>query len=199
MVAAPPPPVQNLADMPWDAVLAHVAAQSFPPVEKWNPEHCSDGAMRIAADGSWYHDGGRINRPEMVRLFASILRREADGSHALVTPGELVPVTVEDQPFLAVEARSQGTGEARTIAFRLNTGDIVLAGPDHPIRFAAVDGSGEPDPVVVVRGSGNRALLARIARPVFYDLVEHALTEDADAPVLWSGGARFPLTGSAAS
>ena len=103
-----------------------LAARKLPPVEEWHPERTGDSAMEIRADGSWYHEGGRINRPAMVRLFSTILRREADGSHVLVTPAEKLAIAVEDTPFRAVEMKSEGEGEARQLVFRLDTDDLVI-------------------------------------------------------------------------
>jgi len=165
--------------------IARMAAEKrLPPVHLWNPERCGDSAMRIARDGTWFHEGSPIGRPEMVRLFSTILRREEDGRFVLVTPVEKLDIEVEDAPFVAVELKSVGEGEKRTLAFRLNTGELVVAGPDHPLRFD--DG---PHPYLNVRAG----LEALIARPVYYELAELALAEGADPPSLWSGGAQFAL------
>ena len=112
------------------ADIARLAeARKLPPVAQWHPAHCGDSAMRIARDGTWYHEGSPIGRPEMVRLFSTILRREPDGGFVLVTPAEKLDIEVEDAPFVAVELKSEGEGEGRRLAFRLNTGDLVIAGP----------------------------------------------------------------------
>src|SRR3546814_17943193 len=91
--------------------------------------------MEIRADGHWYHEGGRIDRPAMVRLFSTILRREPDGGHVLVTPAEKLAIAVADTPFRAVEMKSEGAGRARRLIFLLDTDDLVLAGPAHPLSF----------------------------------------------------------------
>ena len=109
-----------------------------------------------------------------------------DGGHVLVTPAEKLTIDVDDAPFLAVELKSEGEGKARTLAFRLNTGDLVVAGPDRALRLDA-------RPYLHVR----RGLEALIARPVYYELAELALAEGGDPPGLWSGGAFFALEGSA--
>jgi uncharacterized protein len=167
------------------ADIARLAeADKLPPVERWNPEHCGDSAMRIARDGIWYHEGSPIGRPEMVRLFSTILRREPDGGFVLVTPAEKLDIVVEDAPFVAVELKSEGEGPARTLAFRLNTGDVVIAGPEHRLRFET-----GPHPYVEVRAG----LDALVARPVYYELAELALAEGATPAGLWSGGAFFAL------
>lgn len=162
------------------AEIARLAGeQKLRPVDKWNPERCGHSAMRIARDGTWYHEGRPIARPAMVALFSSILRRERDGSYVLVTPAERLVIDVEDAPFVAVEVKSEGEGRERSLAFRLNTGELVLAGPSHPLRL---DGE---RPYLAVR----KGLDALIARPVYYELAEAALSEGG----LWSGGAFFPL------
>jgi len=146
--------------------------------------------MRIARDGTWYHQGSPIGRPAMVRLFSTILRREPDGGYVLVTPVEKLDIEVEDAPFVAVEVRSEGEGRQRSLAFRLNTGDVIVAGPDHPLRLSEhQDG---PHPYLEVR-SGLNAL---VARPVYYELAELALAEGADPPGLWSNSAFFPMVAS---
>jgi hypothetical protein len=119
----------------------------------------------------------------MVRLFAGLLRREPDGRYVLVTPVEKLEIAVEDAPLVAVEARSEGAGRERRIAFRLNTDEPVIAGPEHALRL--VDGR----PYLTVRAG----LEAAVARPVYYELAEIALEEGGDPPGLWSDGIFFPL------
>src|SRR5918994_7066803 len=115
------------------ADIARMAQErKLPPVERWDPPYCGDSLMRIARDGTWFHEGRPITRPAMVRLFASILRREPDGGFVLVTPVEKLAIDVEDAPFVAVELKSDGGGRHAALAFRLNTDDVVLAGPLHP-------------------------------------------------------------------
>ena len=185
----PAPPDLTGLDL---AEIARLAEQRrLPPVDQWNPSHCGHSAMRIARDGTWYHEGSPIGRPAMVRLFSTILRREADGSYVLVTPAEKLDIEVEDAPFVAVEVRIEGAGRNRMLAFRLNTGDLVVAGPDHRLRFESRDNG--PHPYLGVR-SGLEAL---VARPVYYELAEIALAEGGDPPGLWSGGAFFALAGDA--
>ena len=168
-----------------------LAARKLPPVETWHPERSGDSAMEIRADGSWYHEGGRINRPAMVRLFSTILRREADGSHVLVTPAEKLFIAVEDTPFRAVEMKSEGEGEGRRLIFRLDTDDLGLAGPDHPLSFG--QDPDNPDPRLHVRGAIGNGLEARIDRALYYDIVDMALAANEKNPAVWSDGVRFPL------
>ncbi|WP_156678439.1 DUF1285 domain-containing protein [Sphingomonas profundi] len=168
------------------AEIAQAAAERrLPPVDQWHPERVADSAMRIDRDGGWHHEGAPIQRPAMVRLFSSILRREADGGYALVTPVERLAIVVEDVPFVAVEVKTEGVGPTRRLAFRLNTDEVVIAGPAHALRFVP-SGDGTL-PYLHVRAG----LEARLARAVYYELAEHALDEGAEPAGLWSDGAFF--------
>jgi hypothetical protein len=181
------PAPEDLAGLSLADIARLAAEKRLPPVEQWNPGHCGPSDMRIARDGTWFHQGSPIGRPAMVRLFSTILRREPDGRHVLVTPVEKLDIEVEDAPFLAVELKSEGEGRSRRLAFRLNTGDMVVAGPDHPLRFEA--GEDGPHPYLLVRGG----LEALVARQVYYELAELALAEGAEPPGLWSDGAFFAM------
>lgn len=190
----PMEPVPNLSTLSLADIAKLAQEKRLPPVETWNPDHCGDSEMRIARDGRWYHQGSPIGREAMVRLFSTILRREADGRHVLVTPVEKLDIEVEEAPFVAVELKSEGDGRGRTLAFRLNSGDVVTAGPDHPLSLRETpDG---PRPYLHVRG-GMEAL---IGRNVYYELMNLALDESdsgQDERVgLWSGGAFFALDGA---
>ncbi|WP_373488442.1 DUF1285 domain-containing protein [Blastomonas sp.] len=189
----PPPELQALS---LTDIAALVAARKLPPVESWSPTASSDSHMRIAADGRWYHKGGLISRPAMVRLFASILRREDDGRHALVTPYEKQWIEVEDAPLLAVELKSDGSCEQRRLAFRLNTDELVIASAAHPLIMRG--DTEAPRPYLGL----TRGLEARIERAVYYDLIELALADsgisDDDGPLsIWSEGTCFRLDGVA--
>lgn len=177
----PSPP--DLDAMSMDEVAAWIAAHPPAPVERWHPTHCGGSDMRIAADGTWYHQGSPIGRVAMVRKFASILRREESGGYVLVNPAEKLDIAVDDAPFVAVRMKA----EAGRIAFQTNVGDLVIAGPDHPLRFAAT--AEGPHPYVRVRGR----LEALVARSVYYDLANLAIAGDDAAPGVWSEGAFFPL------
>ena len=147
--------------------------------------------MRIARDGTWFYRGSPINRQALVKLFASVLRHDADGGYSLVTPVERGRVTVEDAPFIAVELTSEGTGRRRRLSFRTNLDEIVAAGSEHPLRIETT-ANDEPAPYILVRPG----LEARLNRPVFYELVELADTERGDrgGPFgLWSDGVFFDL------
>ncbi len=183
MPALPPDLTRlSLAD-----IEAGIAAKHLPPVETWNPPHCGHSGIRIARDGTWLHNGDPITRETMIRLFSTILRREADGSYVLVTPSEKLTIDVEDVPFVAVEVKCDGARQARTLAFRLNTGDVVIAGKSNALR--AEERPDGPRIYLHVRGGMD----AVIARPVYYELAEAALDENADPPGLWSGGIFHPM------
>ncbi|WP_439532593.1 DUF1285 domain-containing protein [Polymorphobacter sp.] len=174
-----------------DMLSSVLQQRALPPVHLWNPDRCGDSEMRIAVDGTWFHQGTPIGRPALVKLFSTILRREADGGHVLVTPHEKLDIEVEDAPFVAVAVESHGKGADRTLVFRLNTEDLVIAGSDHGLRIEQAE-DGTPRPYLHVRAG----LQALINRPVFYELADIALAEAPDAPGLWSGGVFYPFLGS---
>ncbi len=159
----------------------------LPPVERWNPERCGSSGMRIARDGTWYHEGTPITRPAMVRLFSTVLRREPDGRHVLVTPVEKLDIEVESTAFRAIDMRSDGEGSGRRVVFGLDSGDAVILGPDHPLRM--VDTERGPSPRIHVR----HGLEAELSRAIYYELAELALAEGAEPPGIWSEGVFFPL------
>ena len=162
----------------------------LPPVETWNPTHCGHSEMRIARDGTWYHQGSPITRQAMVRLFSTVLRREPDGSHVLVTPVEKLEIEVEGTAFRAIEMQTEGTGENRSIAFRLDSSDVVLAGPEN--RLSVLETDLGPSPRIEVRNG----LEAELSRPIYYELAEIALAEGCKPAGVWSRGAFFALGGN---
>jgi hypothetical protein len=168
-------------------LAAAIDGKRLPPVDKWNPEHCGNSEMRIAANGTWFHMGSPIPRPEMVRLFSTVLRREPDGSHVLVTPVERLSIEVEVTPFRAIAMTSEGEGERRRIAFELDSGDAVILGPEHPLTV--IEDEHGPSPRIAVR----HGLEALIVRPVYYELAAIAIVEGRDPPGVWSSGMFFPL------
>lgn len=159
----------------------------LPPVDRWNPERCGHSGMRIARDGTWYHEGAPIERPAMVRLFSTVLRREADGRHLLVTPVEKLEIDVESTAFRAVQMTREGEGRRQRIAFALDSGDAVMLGADHPLRVVATEHG--PSPRLLVR----HGLEAELTRSIYYELAELALEEAKPAPGVWSNGIFFPL------
>lgn len=162
----------------------------LPPVDEWNPERCGDSGMRIARDGTWYHEGEPIRRAALVRLFSTVLRREPDGRHVLVTPFEKLDIQVESTAFRAVEMAREGEGRDQRIAFQLDSGDAVILGADHPLRM--VDTKHGPSPRLLIR----HGLEAELTRPVYYELAEIALAGGAERPGVWSDGTFFALTPS---
>jgi uncharacterized protein len=183
----PMPDMPDLSRLTLAEIATLAEARKLPPVDAWAPERRGHSAMRIARDGTWFHEGRPIVRETMVRLFSTILRREADGTHVLVTPAEKLAIDVEDAAFVAVEVRSEGRGRARRLAFRLNTGDLVISGPAHGLRFDERDG--EPAPYLAVRGGMD----ARIARAPYYELADMAIDDGFDPPGVWSNGMFFAM------
>ena len=168
------------------------AGKGLPPVERWNPDFCGDLDMEIRADGTWFYMGTPIGRPALVQLFSTVLRKDEDGRTYLVTPVERVGIRVADAHFVAVEADVAGEGDAQVMTFRTNVGDVVEAGPDHPIRFVDEPDTGGLKPYLLVRGR----LEALVARPVMYELVEHGEEIEVDGRMMFairSKGAVFPI------
>lgn len=176
MPYAPPPEIAGLSLV---EVAGLVAARKLPPVDQWEPPASADSLMTIRADGRWFHDGGEIRRPAMIRAFAGLLRRDADGQHWLVTPAEKQAITVEDAAFIATDV----TVTEGALVFRLNTDDTVIAGPDHPL--VARGDADTPALYLAVRGGTE----ARLNRSTWLQLVDLA---DGDLAVT-SLGARFSL------
>nr|WP_233355638.1 DUF1285 domain-containing protein [Henriciella litoralis] len=174
------------------AISPDKSARKLPPVDSWQPERSTDIDMEIRANGSWWHEGGRINREKLVKLFSTILRKDEDGSFWLVTPYEKVVVHVEDAPFMAVRVDRAGEGETQSLAFVTNVGDVVVAGKDHPIRIETDPDTLEPSPYLLVRGR----LEAKLSRPAFYELAGMAVETPSDGGRtlgVWSDGEFFPI------
>lgn len=181
-----PPSAESLAS------AARKAAGKGPaPVHLWNPDYCGELDIRIARDGTWYYLGTPIGRPELVKLFSSILRKDGD-EYFLVTPVEKVGIKVDDAPFVAVDFEVVGTGRKQILTFLTQVGDEAAAGTDHPIRVSRDAKTGEPSPYVLVRAE----LEALIDRKSFYRLVDLGGHEPHDGTSwfgLWSGGVFFPI------
>jgi len=168
------------------------AGRGLPPVERWNPPFCGDIDMEIRQDGTWFYMGTPIGRAPLVQLFSTVLRRDEDGRTYLVTPVERVGIRVADAPFVAVEVNVSGHGDDQTVTFRTNVGDVVEAGPQHPLRFVDEAETGGLKPYVLVRGR----LEALVARPVMYELVEHGEEIEVGGQAMFavrSRGAVFPI------
>jgi hypothetical protein len=178
------------SDQPPDAPRAHT--NPCPPAPGSAPRWLG---LRITTDGTWWYRGSPIERIELVRLFASVLRREPDGSYWLVTPVERGRIEVDDVPFVAVEVAAQGIGSGRTVRLRTNLDQWLTLGPDHPLRLRrAVDAAAEAGPVPYVEVRAG--LEARLARAVYYELVELGvgrLDGDRQRFGIWSDGVFFAL------
>ena len=179
-----PPP--HLAELTLAQIAEQVAARKLPPVEGWAPEQEGDSHMRIAADGTWFHEGSPIQRQAMVRAFSGLLRRDRDGSYWLVTPFEKLRIEVEDACFIATDVADKDGG----LAFRLNTDDLVVAGPDNALRA----GGERDNPALYLHV--RRGCEARINRSTWAQLAEIAIAQGSGEAQGWavtSQGERFAL------
>ena len=175
------------------AALGHAPGRPLPPVHLWNPVHCGDIGMEIRADGSWYHEGRPISRLAMVRVFATILRKDDDGFY-LVTPVEKITVKVEDAPFVAIRAdRIEENESGPAWVFHTNVGDVVVAGPGHGLRMGGAQ-HGQRAPYVQVRAG----LEAKVLRAPYYELAQSAIDQGGVLGVI-SRGVFFPLEEEAGS
>ncbi|MES2491995.1 MAG: DUF1285 domain-containing protein [Pseudomonadota bacterium] len=174
-----PPP--ELAGLSLPDIAELVAARKLPPLAQWHPAEVGESHMVIAADGRWYHEGGLITRPAMVRAFSSLLMRDADGCSWLVTPMQRLAIAVEDAEFVAVDVVERDDA----LVFRLNTDDLIVAGSDHPLRAA---GDRDTPAIYVLVRNGCEA---RLNRSTYGQLAEIALKTD-DWSVT-SQGSRFAL------
>jgi hypothetical protein len=177
-----------------EALISRAArpGKGLPPVERWNPEFCGDLDMEIRPDGTWFYLGTPIGRMPLVQLFSTVLRKDEDGKTYLVTPVEKVGIRVVDAPFVAVEVDVSGEGAYQVLTFRTNVGDVVEAGPEHPLRFEDEDETGGLKPYLHVRGR----LEALVARPVMYELVNHGEEIEIGGRAMFavrSKGETFPI------
>ena len=180
------PSAENLAQAARKAQET-AKTKGLPPVHLWNPPLNGVLDMRIARDGTWFYQGSPINRPQLVRLFSTILRRDGDIYH-LVTPAEKWVIAVDDAPFVAIDFEVTGAGDAQKLTFDTNVGDMVVAGRDNPIRVTFDGQTGEPSPYVHIRAG----LEALIDRKSFYRLIDLACHHDG-AFGLWSDGVFFAI------
>ncbi len=174
--------------------VSRAAAKGPPPVERWNPPFCGDLDMRIATDGTWFYLKTPIGRPALVKLFASVLKREGD-KYFLVTPVEKCGIQVEDAPFLAVEMKVEERCNSRVLHFRTNVDDWVVCGPEHPLRFEPEPDTGGLKPYLHVR----RDLWAKVTRALFFDLVELGEEQDVAGRTMFgvvSTGTFFAMAGA---
>lgn len=180
------------APMGLESLIAAVGeTRKLPPLHLWNPPFCGDLDMRIAADGTWFYMGSPIGRPALVRLFASVLKREGQ-RYFLVTPVEKVGIKVDDAPFHAVEMAAEGEGASRTLTFRTNVDDLVRCDKDHVLRFEPEEHTGGLRPYLHVRAD----LWARVTRALFFDLVEMGEARESQGKEMFgvmSGGEFFAM------
>jgi hypothetical protein len=163
--------------------------RSLPPVHLWNPTHCGDIGLEIRRDGSWWQEGVRFSREKLVRLFSTILRRDADGYH-LVTPHEKVVVKVEDAPFVGVRVDRHESDGHVVILVTTNVGDVVAVDDAHPLRVEINPETGEPSTYVRIRGG----LDARLVRPAYYELISWAQPDAGKSTMsVMSSGFRFAV------
>ena len=162
------------------------------PVERWHPDHCGEIDIVIKSDGTWWHEGSRITRQGMVKLFASVLRKDEDGLTYLVTPVEKLTITVERAHFMAVRLDAKGEGQDQRLFFTTNLDDVIEVSQETPLRIETDDVTGEPDPYVGVWGR----LEASLSRSVFYELVDLAVerqTPEGAQLGVWAAGDFYPL------
>ncbi len=176
---APP----DLAALSLEQIAQAVEQRRLPPVERWSPSEEIDSLMRIAADGTWFHNDSPINRPAMVRAFSSLLVKDDGGQHWLMTPQCRQAIAVDDAAFIAVDMKV----EDGALAFRLNTDELVIAGPDHPLRA-----EGDPDCPAIYLGV-RHGTEARLDRATWMQLAEHALNGGGEELTITSAGATFSL------
>jgi hypothetical protein len=182
LVAAVPRERSNMSDM---------GGKALPPVHLWNPPFCGDIDMRIAGDGTWFYMKTPIGRSALVKLFASVLKREGD-KYFLVTPVEKVGITVDDAPFTAVELTVKSANNEPALNFRTNVEDWVVCGPDHALRFEPEVGTDGLKPYLHVRDG----LWAKVTRALFFDLVERGEERDVEGRRMFgvsSAGVFFPM------
>lgn len=185
---------QNAVTPSADGIAASIRAtktKGLPPVHLWDPPFCGDLDIRIARDGTWFYLGTPIGRPELVRLFSSILKKE-DDKYFLVTPVEKVGIQVDDAPFLAVDFNIEGMGKDQILHFETLTGDIATASAENPLRVVRDTETGEPSPYILIRAN----LEALIDRKSFYRLIDIGEHHD-DWFGLWSSGQFFRIIRSA--
>ncbi len=175
-----------------ESAKANSDGSGLPPVHLWEPEYCGEMDMVIRSDGSWWHEGSRITRTPLIKLFASILRKDADGETYLVTPVEKIKIKVERGHFLATRVDIKGTGKNQAVFFTTNLDESVEVSKDRPLRVETDSVTLEPSPFVRVRAN----LEAALSRSVFYEIVERAVErETAEGPQLglYAGGEFYPL------
>lgn len=180
---------------PLEKLFKACQQNKLPPVHLWNPPHCGDIGLKIDENGKWWYQGTTIKREAMVKLFSTILRKEEDGSHVLVTPVEKIIIEVEDTPFIAVETQIEGSGEQQKIFVRTNVDDVITIDNEHEITFKTDPENDGLKPYIHVRNG----LLARLTRTMTFDLLNHLEEKTLDGEKvlgIWSSGYFFPVMAS---
>ncbi|MGM0767596.1 MAG: DUF1285 domain-containing protein [Pseudomonadota bacterium] len=167
--------------------------KGLPPLEEWHPELSGDIDIRITRDGQWVYKGEPLAREAIVRLFSTILRREADGEYYLVTPVEKWRITVDDAPLLAHSLVAEGEGEHQNLFLTTNVGEALAVGDEHPLEVGTYGSGNEPRPVIGVRNGVD----ARIVSSAYYDLADRvveAKTDDGKGALgVWSQGKFYEI------
>lgn len=180
---------------PLEKLFKECQQNKRPPVHLWNPPHCGDIGLKIDESGVWWYQGSSIKREAMVRLFSTILRKEEDGSHVLVTPVEKIIIEVEDVPFIAVELEIEGSGEQQKIFIRTNVDDVITIDEEHPVTFETDPENEGLKPYINIRNG----LQARLTRTMTYELLNHLEENELDGENvlgIWSSGQFFPVIAS---
>lgn len=177
-------------------MFAAGSGRRMPPVERWNPPLCGTIDIRIAADGTWFHEGKPINRTRLARLFSSLLRKDEDGVTYLVTPQEKLAIIVEDAPLIVVDHAAKPSSEGDVLVLRTSMGDVVEVDGDHRLRFALEVGSEGLKPYVLVRGRIEALLNRAVTMALLND--ERFTDFDGDDPAVRSGAHRFKIAPQAA-
>ncbi|MBO6673634.1 MAG: DUF1285 domain-containing protein [Rhizobiales bacterium] len=172
-------------------LFAAGSGKRTPPVERWNPELCGAIDIRIAADGTWFHEGRAIQRTRLAKLFSSLLRKDGDGVTYLVTPHEKLAIQVDDAPLVVVDYAAKQGLDGEVLVLRTSMDDVVEVGADHPVRFALEVGSEGVKPYVLVRGRIDALLNRATTIALLND--ERFVDLDGQTPVLRSGAAIFPV------
>ena len=173
----------NTRNTSLNSIVEAISAQSLPPVHAWHPDKTRDIDIRITRNGDWFYCGSRIERPRMVKLFSTVLRRDDDNQTYLVTPQERLRIVVDDAPFTAILVERHGAPLAPTLVFTTNVGEQVVADTEHPIQVEYGEPDGEPSPYIVVRDR----LQALISRTVFYQLADWSEERDGVVGIESSG------------
>ncbi|MEM6381760.1 MAG: DUF1285 domain-containing protein [Pseudomonadota bacterium] len=178
---------------PFETLLfAAGSGRRTPPVDRWDPPLCGSIDIRIAADGTWYHEGGPINRTRLARLFSSLLRKDEDGVTYLVTPHEKLAIAVDDAPLIGVDHAIRDTKDGPVLALRTNMDDFLEIGSEHPIRFEVEPETGGIKPYALVRGRIEALINRSTTMAILSD--DRLVGFSDEQPILRSGGEVFPIT-----